>query len=135
MIQVIRNKKKIYAIIVKKQYSYNGIKFFTPNNFSQQLGYMKRPKNYEVKAHKHNKIKRSIYLTQEVLFIKSGKVSISFFNNKNLLFKRKILNKGDIILLACGGHSLKMLKKTEIIEVKTGPYQDSKDKKMIKITK
>ena len=48
--------------------------FFTPNDYSQQLGYMNRPKNYEIQPHLHNSISRNVYFTNEVLFIKSGKV-------------------------------------------------------------
>jgi len=40
----------------------------------------------------------------------------------------KILNKGDVILLVNGGHGFEMLEKTEMIEVKQGPYVGDKDK-------
>ena len=46
----------------------------------------------------------------------------------NSLFESQILNKGDIILLAFGGHGFVMLEKSEIIEVKQGPYAGDKDK-------
>lgn len=128
MLQVIKNNRKIYSIIIRKKFKYNGIKFFTPSNFSQQLGYMSRPKNYIIKPHKHRKVKRSVSFTQEVLFVKSGKVEVSFYNHRNVVFKKVLLLSGDIILLANGGHSFKMLKKTEMIEVKQGPYKSDKDK-------
>ena len=64
----------------------------------------------------------------EVLFIKSGQVEVSFYNQRNQIFKKVFLTKGDIILLANGGHSFKMFKKTEMIEVKQGPYKSDKDK-------
>ena len=128
MIQIIKNNKKIYSIIIRKKFKYKGIKFVTPSDFSQQLGYMSRPKNYVIKPHKHKKVKRSVSLTQEVLFVKSGKVEVSFYNNRNVVFKKVFLLSGDTILLANGGHSFKMLKKTEMIEVKQGPYKSDKDK-------
>ena len=84
MLQVIKNNRKIYSIIIRKKFKYNGIKFFTPSNFSQQLGYMSRPKNYIIKPHKHRKVKRSVSFTQEVLFVKSGKVEVSFYNHRNV---------------------------------------------------
>ena len=40
----------------------------------------------------------------------------------------QILNKGDVILLALGGHGFEMLEKSEIIEVKKGPYMGDEDK-------
>ena len=38
------------------------------------------------------------------------------------------LNKGDIILLAHGGHGFEILEQAEIIEVKQGPYSGDFDK-------
>ena len=37
-------------------------------------------------------------------------------------------NKGDVILLADGGHGFKMLAPSEMIEVKQGPYCGERDK-------
>ena len=39
------------------------------------------------------------------------------------------LEKGDVILLAYGGHGFKIIGKAEIIEVKQGPYAGEMDKK------
>ncbi len=128
MIEQIIFKKEIYAIIIRRKYKNNGIKFFTPNKFSQQLAYMKRPKGYIIQPHIHKKIKKEIKFTQEVLFIRSGKLEVYFFNDKKKFIKKKILNEGDIILLSKGGHGFKILKECEIIEVKQGPYDPKSDK-------
>jgi dTDP-4-dehydrorhamnose 3,5-epimerase-like enzyme len=102
--------------------------YFTPNNFSQQLGYMNRPRGYEIFPHLHNKVKRKVEYTNETLLIKSGKVRVDFYDgNKNYL-KSQILNKGDVILLAQCGHGFQMLENTEMIEIKQGPYFDDNDK-------
>lgn len=128
MLEKILFKKEIYAIILRKKYKSSGIKFFTPNKFSQQLAYMKRPKGYVIKPHIHKKVKKEIKFTQEVLFIRSGKVKVEFFNNKKIFIKSKILNEGDIVLLSKGGHGFKILQECEIIEVKQGPYDPKSDK-------
>jgi len=39
-----------------------------------------------------------------------------------------ILNAGDVILLASGGHGFKVLDEVEMIEVKQGPYSGEADK-------
>ena len=36
--------------------------------------------------------------------------------------------KGDIILLAAGGHGFKMIQPAEIVEIKQGPYAGAMDK-------
>jgi hypothetical protein len=129
-IRYIIKGKKTYAIIIQSDFSsdVDTIKFFTPGHFSQQLGYMKRPQNYVIEPHLHNQIHREVHYTNEVLFIKSGKVRVDFYDEKKKYFESQILNKGDIILLAFGGHGFKMLEKSEIIEVKQGPYAGDEDK-------
>ena len=53
---------------------------------------------------------------------------IDFYNDSELYLESRILNKGDVILLANGGHGFKMIEESEIIEVKQGPYIGSLDK-------
>jgi len=128
MVEQVHNDKEILAIIIRHEYKKDGIEFFTTDNFSQQLGYMKRPKDYIIAPHRHNLVERKVTLTQEVLFIKSGKVRVDFFNDNQDYLQSKILNKGDVILLAAGGHGFHMIEESEIIEVKQGPYCGEEDK-------
>ena len=132
MLEVIKINQKILAIILKDNYKSEGISFFTPNDFSQQLGYMNRPKGYEIDPHLHNRVQRNIEYTNEVLFIKSGKVRVDFYDENKDYLKSRILNKGDVILLVQGGHGFEMLEQSEIIEIKQGPYVDDNDKTRFK---
>jgi mannose-6-phosphate isomerase-like protein (cupin superfamily) len=66
--------------------------------------------------------------TQEVLFIKSGKLRVDFYDEEQNYIESSLLSKGDVILLAKGGHGFKMLEQCEIIEVKQGPYCGEMDK-------
>ena len=127
--EVISSDSQEFAIIIRAEYKNPGISFFTPNNYSQQLGFMTREKGYEVEPHIHKKIKREVFTTQEVLFIKSGKVRIDFYEDvTKKLHSSTVLNKGDTILLASGGHGLSFLENSEVIEVKQGPYTNDDDK-------
>tara|TARA_Y100000590_G_scaffold452094_1_gene594602 strand:+ start:543 stop:971 length:429 start_codon:yes stop_codon:yes gene_type:complete len=128
MIEKINIKGIIYAIIIKSNYSKEGIEFFTPEDFSQQLAYMKRPKGYEIKPHLHIKSLKQTTSTQEVLFIKSGKVRVDFYDNDKNYLTSRILNVGDIILLSEGGHGFNIIEEAEIIEIKQGPFDPAKDK-------
>ena len=89
---------KIIAIIIRSNFTKNGIEFFTPNDFSQQLGYMKRGKDYHIEPHIHNSLSREVMLTQEVLFIKSGKVRVDFYSDHQEYFESRVLNSGDIMV-------------------------------------
>ena len=128
MIKRILHNDVVLAIIIDKRYEADGIQFFTPNEFSQQLAYMKRPEGYSILPHVHNSVPREVHFTQEVVFIKSGKVRVDFYDNQEKYLESCILSSGDVILLADGGHGFMMLEQSEIIEVKQGPYVGEKDK-------
>lgn len=117
-----------FAIIIRANYNKKGISFFTPSDFSQQLGYMNRPKGYVIDPHVHNLVERKVTLTQEVLYIKTGKVRVDFYDDEQNYLESKIIEKGDVILLAAGGHGFEMLEDAEMIEVKQGPYCGDEDK-------
>ena len=132
MIEQIKQGERILAVIISAKFSKPGIHFFTPNDYSQQLAYMNRPKGYEIDPHVHNPIARNVEFTQEVLFIKSGRVRVDFYSQERAYLESRALEAGDVILLASGGHGFTMIEESEIIEVKQGPYTSDKDKTRFK---
>ena len=128
MLEQITHNNKIFATIIRSDYHAEGIQFFTPGEFSQQLGYMNRPDGYVIEPHVHNIVERKVELTQEVLVVRSGKVRVDFYDEEQVYLESRIINTGDIILLAHGGHGFKMLEPTEMVEVKQGPYCAEQDK-------
>ena len=128
MIEEIYHNQELIAIIIKSNYTSEGIHFFTNQDAFQQVGYMKRGEGYKIEPHIHLPSNRIVSKTQEVLFIKSGKVKIDFFDNNMKFLENKVVTTGDIIFLSSGGHGFLMLEKSEIIEVKQGPYLKEDDK-------
>jgi hypothetical protein len=127
-IEHIKDGEIELALIVRRNYRSEGIEFFTPNSYSQQIGYMNRPAGYVIQPHVHNPVKREVQFTNEVLIVRSGRIQVDFYSEqKTYLFSRE-LDKGDIILLIRGGHGFKMIEATEIVEVKQGPYAGDLDK-------
>ena len=120
----IKHKNKLIAIIIKSNYSSDKTIFFSPPSFSQQLGYLRHNKGSNIKAHFHKEVRREIILTQEVLFIKKGKIKIDLYTIKKEYITSRELNSGDVAFLCSGGHGFKILKDSEIIEVKQGPYSN-----------
>jgi hypothetical protein len=116
------------AVILRTAYQNDGIKFFTEDDFTQQIAYMNRPKGYVIVPHIHNPVKREVQYTKEVLFIKSGRVRVDFYDEDKSYLESRILHQGDVVLLAFGGHGFEMLDESEIIEVKQGPYVGEADK-------
>ena len=128
MIEQIENDGTILAILLRSNFKTDGIKFFTSDDFTQQLAYMHRTQGYVINPHCHNPLTREVKITKEVLFIKSGKVRVDFYDDHQCYLESRILNQGDVVLLAFGGHGFEMLETSEIIEVKQGPYAGEADK-------
>jgi mannose-6-phosphate isomerase-like protein (cupin superfamily) len=128
MTEDILHNGKLLALILRASFRADGIRFFTPSDFSQQLGYMHRPQGYVIPPHVHNAVARSVQYTKEVLYIKSGKVRVDFYDDEQNYLESRIVGAGDVILLAFGGHGFEMLEASEMIEVKQGPYAGDADK-------
>ncbi len=124
----IEHQNKIIALIIPADFQKDGLEFFTPNDFSQQLAYMKHPKGKLIDPHIHNLVIREVHLTQEVLIIRKGKIRVDLYSDNLDFLESVVLIGGDVILLASGGHGFEMLEETEMIEVKQGPYAGENDK-------
>jgi len=127
-VQFIKKKETIIAIIIKNNYSCEGVDFITPGDYSQQVAYMHHPTGKVIDAHLHNLVHRNVVMTQEVLFIKKGKLRVDFYDNYEDYLESTVLESGDVILLVSGGHGFTVLEEVEMIEVKQGPYSGDKDK-------
>jgi hypothetical protein len=128
MIEQIIHNNKLLSVIIRVNYKSDGIEFFTPDDFSQQLAYMHRKKDYVIPPHVHNPVQRDVHFTQEVLVIKSGKVRVDYYDDDRIYLESRVLHQGDVVLLAYGGHGFEMLEDSEIIEVKQGPFAGEMDK-------
>lgn len=127
-LQMIKKRDKLIAIIIKNNYVNEGVSFITPSEYSQQLAYMHHPEGKMIDAHVHNLVHRNVVLTQEVLFIKKGRLRVDFYDDYKDYLESRVLEAGDTILLTSGGHGFKTLEEVEMIEVKQGPYSGDKDK-------
>lgn len=129
MIEQIKYKNKLLALIVRGKYrKKKGITFFTPNQTTQQFGYMKHRRGHIIKPHKHLRRSTRILSTTEVILLLKGSLRVDFYNQKKKYLFSKILKEKNIILLVHGGHGFKVIKDVEMIEVKQGPYKLAKDK-------
>jgi mannose-6-phosphate isomerase-like protein (cupin superfamily) len=128
MIEEIKFNNELWAIIVRDSFDKSGISFFTDNESSQQLAFMKHPEGKVIQPHIHNPVPRAVDYTQEVLIIKSGKLRVDFYDHEKVKFDSRILVKGDVILLSKGGHGFEVLEDITMIEVKQGPYMGDRDK-------
>ena len=128
MIKQVHDGDKLLAIIISNKFKEPGIHFFTPDDFSQQLAYMKHPKGKTIIPHIHNPVPRQVEYTQEILFIKSGKIRVDFYDMQQEYLESHILSQNDVILLIQGGHGFEVLEGVEMFEIKQGPYVGENDK-------
>jgi len=117
---------RVAAIIVRADFRPDGIQFVTPAEYSQQLGFMRRPAGYVIQPHIHSHVERETTLTQEVLFVRAGRIRVNFFGDDERPRESREIRTGDVILLSSGGHGFEMLEESELVEVKQGPYVDDK---------
>jgi hypothetical protein len=128
MIKNIEFNNEVLAIIISPNYEKKGIEFYTPDDYSQQVGYMNRDKNYVIEPHVHLRQSRNINYTNEVLIVKKGKVKVDFYTDLKEFIKSEIIKTGDLILLIKGGHGFEFLEESQLIEIKQGPYIGEIDK-------
>ena len=122
------NGKQLLAIIIRADFHADGVQFFTDDNMSQQLGYMRHRAGTLIKPHLHNPVARKVDYTQETLFIRHGQVMVNFYDTQKKYLKSRILDTGDVILLVSGAHGFTVMHDSEIIEVKQGPFVGDSDK-------
>jgi mannose-6-phosphate isomerase-like protein (cupin superfamily) len=127
-IEKITDGEKTLAMIIPADFRRDGIEFFTPDSYSQQLAFMSHPAGKSIVPHSHNLVMRHVDFTQEVLFLRKGRLRVDFFDDSRKYLESYVLKAGDVILLVSGGHGFEVLEDIEMFEVKQGPYVGEEDK-------
>jgi mannose-6-phosphate isomerase-like protein (cupin superfamily) len=55
-------------------------------------------------------------------------LKVDFYSKNKISLESRELSKGDVILMASGGHGFEALEDLEMIEIKQGPYAGENDK-------
>ena len=105
-----------------------GTSFLTDEKQSQQVGLIRYGAGHVIPPHAHNRVSRTVTMTQEVLFVRKGLVLVTIFNSLRQRVAERTLSPGDAIVLLAGGHAFEFLETSELVECKTGPYCGSNDK-------
>jgi hypothetical protein len=128
VITEVKNGAQVLALILSRDFNEPGVRFFTPNHFSQQLAYMRHPAGTIIAPHVHNLAPRTVQYTMEVLFLKRGKLRVDFYDETQKYLESRVVQAGDVLLLATGGHGFEALEEVEMLEVKQGPFAGDQDK-------
>lgn len=131
--ETIKYKNRILGMIIRNSFLQDGAHFFTSRNSAFQVGMLVYPKEHNIKPHKHRDLKVvREEPTQEVLYVKKGRVEVHFYVKGAKLFCKKVIKTGDLLILLTGAHGFKFLEKSHLIEVKEGPYSE-KNKVYLKV--
>ncbi len=128
MIERVESGGTVLAMILRSGATEPGIHFFTPGDYSQQLGCMRHPAGHVIEPHVHNPVARAVQFTHEALFLRRGRLRVDFYTENKKYLESRVLAAGDVILLVAGGHGFEALEEIEMVEVKQGPYVGDADK-------
>lgn len=132
--EVIEDKGQVLAILLRNGDFPEGLNFYTKDQDFVQVSTWNYNAGKQTKPHAHKLAERLANRTQEVIYVKSGRMIAKIYNDKDEFFQEVILATGDVVIIFAGGHSYEILEdKTQILEIKNGPYPGlEKDKKEIK---
>ncbi|MDD4287129.1 MAG: hypothetical protein PHO20_05785 [Candidatus Peribacteraceae bacterium] len=121
-VRVVRNGDQTLAIFMRKGLPVEGARFVTSQQDALQLGLFDRPEGYRVAAHRHLDVLAEKRVGAEFLYIESGEVQVTVFDDVWQVMAEETVRAGDALLFLAGGHQIEMLKPTRFFEVKQGPY-------------
>lgn len=101
----------------------DGLKFFSTDGDYQQVGTWGYGQGKNLLAHTHNEVSRDVLWTQEVIYIRRGRVRADIFDTSDQKVAELEAGAGDILILLRGGHGYQILENgTQVLEIKNGPY-------------
>ena len=113
----------VLAIIIRSADWEEGLSFVSSNEDYQQIGIWGYNKGQKLAPHIHSIAPRQVLRTQEIVFVREGRIRADIYTEKKMYLKSVELGKGDTIILLNGGHGYEILEdNTKILEAKTGPY-------------
>ena len=125
----IEKDGKLYAIVVRRHFWSEGVKFFTEPEHEMQFGVIVREGGSVIDAHYHKPIKRELVGTAEVIHIEFGEVNATIYDDAKSEIGNILLGSGDIIILLAGGHRFWFTKTSKMMECKIGPYYGKEEDK------
>ena len=131
----IMDGDSVLAIIIRDADWEEGLNFISSESDYQQVGTWGYNRGQKLSSHIHLIAPREVLRTQEIVFIKDGRIRADIYTEKEKLLKSVELDKGDTLILLNGGHGYEILEdNTRVLEVKNGPYLGAeRDRKRIQL--
>lgn len=123
MRKILDSKGKLLCIIYKNEDWVEGLNFITDNSLFIQVGSWWYQNGKRLAKHKHNVVPREANITQEMVYVKSGAMLATIFDQEMNFIEQLVLKEGDLAIMVYGGHGYEILENdTKIIEAKNGPF-------------
>ena len=121
--ETIKDGETVLAILIRNTDWENGLTFVSSRDDYLQVGTWQYDKGKMLQAHIHKTKPRRVLRTQEVVFVKKGRVKADIYTEKRTLLRSLELENNDALVLLGGGHGFEVLEDgTQVLEVKNGPY-------------
>jgi hypothetical protein len=121
-VEHITSNQVLLCILIQDELLPESTTFLTPPEFKQQVGYIVYPAGGEIARHRHRALERKLVGTSEVLVVKKGRCLLDVYDDEHRLVATRELRPGDIMLMVSGGHGMRILEDTVLLEIKQGPY-------------
>ncbi len=119
----IKFKGEVIARLLPSDSWAEGLGFYSNDEEYIQVGTWKYDSGKSLMRHIHNPVERSIIRTQEVIYVKQGRVLAQIYTLDEEFVEEFEAKTGDTIILLNCGHGYEILENgTQVIEVKNGPY-------------
>ena len=119
----IKKDGRVLAKLITGEEWKDGLSFFSDNEDYIQVGTWSYASGKELLAHVHNEVERTVLRTQEVLYIRKGKIEAKIYDLDGNLFKTLLVQEGDTLILLNSGDGYTIIEDgTEVLEIKNGPY-------------
>lgn len=113
---------KVIARFVKAE-NKEGVQFLTEESGFLQVGIQRRTTGDAANPHIHNCETFEVDRIEEVFFVVSGKMRVTFYDDNGKNIDSIDMFQGDTVIHYGGGHGVEFLEPTVLFEVKQGPYQ------------
>jgi hypothetical protein len=127
-IETIAHAGKVICLIVRGEPAPKKTEFYTPNEFTLQVGHIAYREGHTIARHAHPRIVRTLDRLSEVLVMQEGRAEMDLYDDDNVLVATRELRQGDLVVLVSGGHGFRMLEDTVMVEIKQGPYSGKPEK-------
>lgn len=122
LFEFVRDGERVLAIVIRGGGSADKYNFPTVPESTLQLGVTFYAAGDRVAPHAHHRRQAASRDTQEFVLVQDGEIEVEVFREDGTRLAVFRLGRGEGVLFQDGGHGLRCLAPTRLLEVKQGPY-------------